>query len=754
VFAALGRFIYGRRWYVIAAWVAVLPIAVYGAMHVHGALQGGGFSIADSPSERALHEANRHLNLGRSALYVVFENKDLNARKPEFMRRQREALAAFEPGEFPYLTRLETFANVRDPNLVSRDGHASIAILGFSEPFDRVQAMMPRIRAAVRDTGLTHYITGEPAVFEEIERISSEDAARAEYYTLPIALVVLVLVFGSVVAAGLPLLGGVAAVSTTLGSMYLLAQLFDLSIYAMNVTTMLGLAVGIDYSLLMVGRFREQLDAGDSVARAVEVTLARAGASIFYSGLAVIVGLTGLIIFQYMALRSIGIGGCLVVGFSVLVALTLLPAVLAVLGSRVDYLRVYRRRGGEGSFWMRWSAGVMRHPVWITAGVVVVTLAMAIPAFRMETGVSTSEILPADAEARIGDRIMSERFNPSLATGILLLVTWDDGSSPFALSNILKLWTFGNELKRQPGVSEVNSAVTPPDLGRFGSPAEFFGALAGEAGGSGGLAGQVSDDAYLELKRLMSATAGPGALLYVVVPDWKDNSPQSRELATRLGELEPPPGTRIWVAGVSAGLNDFLSGLNGRFPWVVAYVLAATFLIFLVMLRSLLLPLKAIIVNGLSILASFGALVFVFQDGHFSDLLGFHSSGWVEATLPVILFCVVFGVSMDYEVFMLTRMREYWLQTHDNVKSVGMGLARTGSIITSAALIIVIVAGAFTFTSIIVTKALGLGLAIAVAVDATIIRVLLVPAAMRLFGDWNWWLPGWLERRVPHVTGS
>jgi RND superfamily putative drug exporter len=752
VFAALGRFAYRRRWYIIAVWAVVVPLALYGAANVHSVLKGGGFSIAGSPSDLALQEANKHLTLGKSALYIIFESEDLEARSPEFMQKQAAALAGLKPDEFPYLGRVETFENVRDPNLISRDGHASMAILGFNEPFDKVQAIMPRIRAAVRDTGLKHYITGEPAVFEEIERISSEDATRAEYYTLPVALIVMVLVFGSVVAAGLPIMGGVVAVGTTLGFMFLFGRVYDMSIYTLNVSTMLGLAVGIDYSLLMVGRFREQLAVGDSVARAVEVTMERAGASIFFSGLAVIVGLTGLIIFQFMALRSMGIGGCLVVGFSVLVALTLLPAVLGVLGHRVNLLRIYRTRGTEGSFWMRWSAGVMRHPVLVVLGVTGVIVALSVPAFRMQTGVSTSEILPPTAEARIGDKMLNERFNPSLATGILVLVTWDDGTSPFALTNIIKLWTFGNELKRQPGVSEVTSAVTPPDLERFGSPAKWFAALAGEASGDASVKGELSGDAYLELKRLMSATAGPGALLYVVVPKWKDNSPQARALATKLADLQPPAGTKLWVAGVAAGLNDFLHGLYGRFPWVVIYVLVATFLVFLIMLRSLLLPLKAVIVNGLSIVASFGALVFIFQEGNFESVLGFESSGWVESTLPVILFCIIFGVSMDYEVFMLTRMREYWLETHDNTLSVGMGLARTGRIITSAALIIVIVAGAFTFTSIVVTKALGLGLAIAVALDATIIRVLLVPAAMRLFGDWNWWLPKWLDKILPHVV--
>ncbi len=752
MFAALGRFVYRFRWYIIAVWIVVLPFAVYGAANVHSVLRGGGFAVTGSPSDLALQEANKHLTLGESALYVVFENDHLNARGEEFIALQREALARFVPGEYPDLQRVETFDNVRDPNLVSRDKRASVAILSFDEPFDVIQSKMPQIRADIVDTGLRHYVTGEPAVFEEIEAISAQDATRAEYYTLPVALVVMVLVFGSVVAAGVPLLGGVVAVGTTLGFLFLFGRVYDMSIYTLNTSTMLGLAVGIDYSLLMVGRFREQLALGDSVAEAVETTVAHAGRSIFYSGLAVMVGLTGLILFQFMALRSMGIGGCIVVFFSVLVGLTLLPALLAVLGARINCLRVYHGRGAEGTFWLRWSGWVMKHPVWVMLVVTAIIVTLSVPTFRMRTGVSTSEILPPSAEARAGDRILNSRFNPSVATGILVLVTWDDRSSPFALSNVLKLWSFGQELKQQPGVSEVSSAVTPPDLSRFGSPAKFFTALAGEAAGSGGLKDDLSEDEYLEIKRLMSATAGPGALLYIVVPKTKDNSPESRALAKHLAELEPPAGTKIWVAGVAAGLNDFLDGLYGRFPWVVAYIVTATFVVFLVMLRSLLLPFKAVVMNALSILVSFGALTFVFQEGHFSNVLDFQSSGWVEATLPVILFCVLFGVSMDYEVFMLTRMREYWLATHDNTRAVGLGLARTGRIITSAALIIIIVGGAFTFTSIIVTKALGLGLAMAVALDATLVRVLLVPAAMRLFGDWNWWLPRWLDRVVPHLA--
>ena len=303
-------------------------------------------------------------------------------------------------------------------------------------------------------------------------------------------------------------------------------------------------------------------------------------------------------------------------------------------------------------------------------------------------------------------------------------------------------------------MQQVSSAVTPPEAFK-NDPAAFLAAVTGEATGtSGELSNEVTGDEYLKLKRLMSALSGPGAMLYIVVADGKENSLAARDLATSLGKLTPPPGTKISVGGTAAGLNDFVHGLYGRFPWVVIYVVFATFVVLMVLLRSVLLPLKAVICNGISIMASFGALVYVFQEGHLSGLLGFESPGFVESTLPVVLFCILFGVSMDYEVFMLTRMREYWQKTHDNELSVSMGLARTGRVITSAALIIVVVGGTFAFTSIVITKALGVGLALAVALDATVVRMMLVPVAMRLFGRWNWWMPKWLDRMVPTVPGS
>jgi RND superfamily putative drug exporter len=613
------------------------------------------------------------------------------------------------------------------------------------------------VRRLLRPTQLETVITGEPAVYEAIQDLSAEDLRTAESYALPFALIVLILVFGSLVAAALPVIGGGAAVATTLGAMYLLAGRYDLSIFVLNVASMLGLAVGIDYSLFIVGRFREELRAGRTVADAVEATVATAGRAVFFSGLAVFIGLLGLISYQYMSLRSMGIGGSVVVVFSVLVALTLLPALLGILGHRVNALRLFGRHDGDGVFWQRWSAWVMAHPLPILVVTTAIILLIASPIVGIVVNVPTAEELPPGQGARRGFDLVNERFDRGQLSPNQAMVTWEEGSpDPFDPQRLGELYEYGQRLAALDGVAAVESIVTLPGMDSPEAAVAFWEYVRDAARESPGESQQAAPpgadaEALARAPQLAQATTAPGTVLFRVVSEGEPDLPEGRAVAERIEGVPPPAGATLHLAGLSAGVDEFVGSIYGRFPWVIAFVVVVTYLVLLVLLRSVLLPLKAVIVNTLSILASFGALVFIFQWGNFEGLLDFESAGYVDATLPIILFCTVFGVSMDYEVFLLTRMRESWLETGDNTRSVGLGLARTGRIITSAALIIVIVAGAFAFTSVIVTKAIGVGLAVAIAVDASIIRVLLVPATMRLLGRANWWIPAWLDRRLPRV---
>jgi RND superfamily putative drug exporter len=448
-----------------------------------------------------------------------------------------------------------------------------------------------------------------------------------------------------------------------------------------------------------------------------------------------------------------GLGGALVVLVSVLAALTLLPALLGVLGPRVNSLRVIGHEDGSGVFWTRWSDWVMRHPVPVLIGTIALVVVFAWPVLRIQSDIPGATALPRDSEARQGYDLLLERFDAAALSPIEVLVTWEGEDDPFAPANLSRLHAYGRELEALPGVDRVTSIVTLPGMDSAAGAAAFWqgveaaaaAALQTELSGLPGLVqGMLGAEQVKGAQKLAAATTAPGTALLRVVPEAPPTSEEAQALAVDISEACGPPGTTTYVAGASLTVHDFVDAIYSRFPWIIAFVVGVTGLVLFLMLRSVVLPVKAVVMNVCSLLAGYGAMVWIFQEGNLEGLFQFTATGAIDAELPVVLFCTVFGVSMDYEVFLLSRMREEWDATHDNVRAVSFGLARTGRIVTSAALIIVVVGLSFAFTSIVVTKAIGVGLAVAVALDATVIRVLMVPAAMRLLGRWNWWLPSWL----------
>lgn len=760
MFAALGRFVYKRRRVIVVVWAVAFVAGLVATTHVPGELKGGGFTNPTTPSQQAQKAMQERLGFGPARLTIVFTSPSLDARSPAFQAQVKAALAGFDREAFPKLLSVQTAASTGDAGFISRDGHATFAVLSFDASSEQVQRMIPAVRARLAPTGLTTYLSGDPAVYADIEQISAEDLRTAETYTLPIAIIVLVLIFGTLVAAALPVIGGGMAVTVTLGMFWVLAQFLDISVFAMNVATLLGLAVGIDYSLFMVGRFREELGAGRTVAEAVEITVEYAGRSIFFSGLTVVVGLLGLVVIPFMSMRSMGLGGALVVIFSVLAALTLLPALLGMLGPRVDRLRVIGRSGKQGAFWARWSDWVMHHPVPVLFGTLIVVLLFAWPVLHIEREIPGATALPQRSESRQGYDILQSRFDVSALSPIYVLATWSGDTGALEPANLQRLWGYGKRLQAMPAVARVTSVVNLPGIETPEAAARFWRAVKRPAGsgprpGAAGLPGLLQGLLGAQQRQaalgLSSLTTAPGTALFQVVPKDVPTSVEAQDLAVRIYEQPPPEGMTVLVGGTSMSVYDFVHILYQRFPWIILFVVCVTALVLLLLLRSVFLPVKAVVMNVLSLLAGYGAVVWIFQDGHLEWLFNFKSSGAIDAELPVILFCTVFGVSMDYEVFLLTRMREAWDETGDNLKAVTFGLARTGRIVTSAALIIVVVGGSFAFTSILVTKAIGVGLAVAVALDASVIRILMVPAVMRLLGRWNWWIPGWLARLLPRI---
>jgi len=813
IFYVLGRFTYRRRWFVVLAWVALLLVSAFFAPNLSDRLQGGGFNGADSEAEQVQDMLFEEFDVSPSNLTIVFEGDGLFAESSGFQEAQNAALD--EVRGLDEVRDVTGYSEANDPTFISKSGERSYAVVSFDVPLDEAQGLVDEVREKVSNGSLRTYVTGAPAVYLDITEASNEDIRQAEKYAFPLALAILVLAFGSLVAAGVPVLIGGASVAVTLSSLYFLAGLYDMSIFVLTISTMLGLGLGIDYALFAVSRFREELE-HRPVSEAVPRTVETAGRSIFFSGTAVLIGLMGLLFFPYMFMRSIGVAGVLVVFCSVAAALTLLPAVLAIVGPKINALPVRRRRSGgtAGSgTWARSAELVMRRAfvVLVVAGAVLFVLLY--PATHMKLGVPEASVLPDRYESRLGDDVLKGDFDYARLTPIEVLATPPD--DPLGAEGLAGIRDLGERVAEAEGIERVESIYTVGEEGARGyaerlaearetAEAESsrrsdeavegqletlrrqFGSVPGteervraetEARAAEELADQlpvlpegISADGsatpegvsnFLALPEVRESQeienavdayiAGDKAYIRAVT----ESSPYTEEARDAVGEvraIEPPAGMTFLVGGLPAGQKDFISNLYGNAPYAVAFVLGVTYLVLFFTFRSVFIPLKAVIVNILSLTASFGAMVFVFQDGNFSDLLGFTPLGFVDATLPILMFCTIFGVSMDYEVFLLSRIREAYEYGESNTASVAKGLTSTAGIITSAAAIIVVVTGAFAFTGIITTKAVGLGLAVAVLVDATIIRVLLVPATMRILGDYNWW-PGGRKKSVFKAPG-
>src|SRR5215217_2902155 len=768
--------------------------------------------------------------LSRATLTVVFEGYGLSVKSEEYQRAEEEALEPLRKME--EIRSVTTYADTKDQRFVSKDGEKTYAVIGFNVSANETQDLVDEVRRKVRSDELTTYVTGASAIYLDITNASNEDIRRVEKYASPLALVILVIAFGTLVAAGIPILIGGASVLTVLATLYFLTGFYDMSVYV------LGLRLGIDYALFFVSRFREELE--DHVtAEAVPRTVATAGRSIFFSGTAVLIGLSGLLFFPFMFMRSIGVAGVVVVFVSVTAALTLLPALLGVLGPNVNRLAIRRRGSGVGTaFWSRSAEVVMRHPFAVILLTALILGVLLHPVGHMKVGIPEATVLPQKYESRAGDDILKKNFEYADLNPMEIVATLGEDplsargladtkelseriSSAEGVARVESVYTIGKEAARDyvtrvedartkarrkaagqvdglvekqidrqiekntdeaveqqlSGVEDTYGTVPPGTEDQI--RAEVEPRVAQEVRASEGrIRGEVERRVAEEVNRKVpdlpegissDGTVTPeGVANFLKLPAARDSRDLQNALESYVANdrtllrgvttanpytqdayaavdavraVSPPAGTNFLVGGLSAGQEDFISSLYGKAPLAAAFVIGITYLILLITFRSVFIPLKAVIVNILSLTASFGAMVFVFQDGHLSGLLNFTPLGFVDATLPILMFCTIFGVSMDYEVFLLSRIKEAYENGDSNTASVSKGLVATAGIITSAAAIIIVVTGAFAFTGIILTKAIGLGLAVAVFVDATIIRILLVPATMRILGDWNWW-PG------------
>ena len=702
MFESWGRVLYrGRRLTLVLAVLFAIAAGAWGT-GVFGKLDSG--NTFTPPSSQSSVEAAKSASLfGRNVadVVVLFRSASGTVTDPAYRQAVDQYLAKLPGGQ---VTRTVTYWTSGQQNLVSTDRHATYAGLQLAGATDQQRDdTFKAIKADFATTagdGLTAATGGTVPTEVAINAEVSANIARAEMISAPVLTILLIIIFGSVIAALAPLVIGGLAILGSLTVLRLLTLATTVSVYSVNITTILGLGLGIDYGLFMVLRYREELRRQPSVEAAVARTVATAGRTVLVSGITVALALTSLMLFQPLFLRSMGYGGVATVAVDVLAALTVLPALLAVLGHRVNALAVRRGVRATGpaaapatesaGAWYRLAQSVMRRPVAFIVVIVVVLLALGAPFLRISWGGTDATALPAGSTVRQVQQALTTGF-PANSTNPIEVVA-DAVPSQAALS------AYTSRISAVPGVTGI--AVT----GRSGSDVRL-------------------DVGY---------RPGP-------------STPQARQIVTSIRALAPPGQATVLVGGTTAMLVDELSSLGATLPWMALLTAVATFVVLFLAFGSVVLPLKAIVMNILSLSATFGVLVWVFQWGHLSGLLQF-TAGAIDPTMPILLLAIIFGLSMDYEVFLLSRIRERYDETGDNTVAVAAGLQRTGGLITSLALLLVIVVGLFSASGITFIKLLGVGMIVALVVDATIVRILLVPATMRLLGRANWWAPGPLKR--------
>jgi RND superfamily putative drug exporter len=742
---AFGRLVHRFRWFLLVFWMAALVASVPFAARLPSLLSGGGFSVSGSESAQANRELIEKLHVPPSTLTVVFQSATTNVSDPAYQQELNSTLSTIRA--FPHVMSVTQ-------GTVGQDGRTTYVNVGFDKDDTSMQKYVADVRARFESLAKAHpaqlYLTGQLAVEDDLTTISLQDVERADTTVLPIALLILLVVFGTFSAAVLPLIMAIITIPLALAVIYPIASATAITTSVTGIVSIIGLGLSIDYSLFITRRFREELARGRDTREALAWAVATAGEAIVGSGLSVLIGFSGLMLIG-TGLTSVGLGGAATVAVAVLAALTFLPALLGILGSRINTLRVpwlwrltMPKAGTHGrnetGFWHRLALGVMRRPVLIIVLVVIILVGLGWPAFSLTIGSPVSaNALPADAQSRQGFAILTTQYPAFNETPLDVTAQTPDGSTMLSPENLQRLAALSHWLAQQPHVTGVISLTNPPTTP--GEPPLNQQALLS-------LYTTGSYQSIPTLAQFVTLTTNGSFTQIVVNANAPLESDAGRALVDHLraGDTAAGQGLAMRVGGTQALVLDFDRTLYSNFPKAILFILGTTFLLLLLLFRSLLLPLKALLMNVLSVSAAYGVLVFIFQWGNFSNLLGFTSSGFIDSLVPIVLFCILFGLSMDYEVFLLSRIREEWLRTHNNRQAVAHGLEKMGSVITNAALLFMVVTVSFTFTSVIDTKEVGVGMTIAILVDATIIRSLLVPATMRLLGRWNWWLPG---RPVP-----
>lgn len=694
---------------IIAFWLLLLIGAIYFAIQLPNQLQGDGFRT-DGEHEDVMHLLSEEFELPSETILMVFDGTSDDKIEELLSQVDQQGLA-------------DRIVSPLEDTSLQKDG-ISYAQLHYTEDTEDLPAVVDEIREVIKDESSVA-LTGGPVINKDINVASQKDLASAEAIGLPIAIIVLLLAFGSVMASFVPLIIGVMTVVISLGILGLIGGSIDLSIFILNIIPMLGLALSIDFALLFINRYKEERE-HSSIQESVITAVRTSGRSIIFSAICVFIGLGAMLVMKVDIFMNIALGGMLVVTLAVLSSLTLLPALLMLMGDRINKWTLIRVKTGGSSRWLTFASFVMKRPVTLIITALLLLGIAIIPIKDMSLSIPQVDSLPEQYDSRQAYDLLDDTFGFGEESTVYLLAERQDGwDSTEAREDIFDLQ---EQLEQDSAVKEVSTIFTATEIP---NPEALEQQL------------QVPE-AATALEPAFESFIQEDYLFVPVTLNMGGATAEAQDWVRDFSEKEF--GYALSIGGQPKFNQEIFDEISSKIGLLLTIILGSTFIILMIAFRSILIPLKAILMNIVGLSATFGILVYIFQYGHF----GLPQTE-IALIIPVIVFSLVFGLSMDYEVFLISRIQEEYVKTQNNTASTVTGLVSTSKIITSAALIMIVITGAFAFTDVMPVKQIGVGIAIAIAIDATIIRLLLVPSLMKLFGKWNWWLP---FRKGPYKAGG
>lgn len=683
---------------ILGIWLLIFVVLAVLAIRLPGLLEGDGFST-DGEHAEVMEELTKTFDFPAESLFVVFDQTSNSTIEDTL-------------NEIEQLNLAESIQSPLEDDSLYKD-HVAYAMLHFDSDADMSGAVDDIREAIDGEQGVT--LTGGAAINKDINSASQKDLASAEAIGLPIAIIVLLLAFGSVVAAFIPLAIGIVTVVSAFGVMTLFSETMDLSIFVMNIIPMLGLALSIDFALLLINRYKEEI-AKHSITDAVQTAIQTAGRSIIFSAICVFIGLGAMLVMQVEIFQNIALGGMLVVTIAVLASITLLPALLMLLKERINKWTIIRVKPGATTRWRNFASFVMKRPVTLILVALIILGIGIIPVKNMELTIPQVDSLPESYDSRQAYELMDQQFGLGEQSTVYIIADRTDGWNNTAGLEDIK--NIEDKLLADKEVKSVDTIFTASEIPTVEQWEQSL----------------MVPEVEAQLTPLLDTFVQDNKLLVPVTLNFNGSSDEAQDWVREWSERDL--GVNFKLGGQPKFNQEIFDEIFDKVGWLLAIILGSTFIILMIAFRSILIPLKAIIMNIIGLASTFGILVYIFQYGHFGI-----EETTIALIIPVIVFSLVFGLSMDYEVFLISRIQEEYLKHQNNTLATVDGLTSTSKIITSAALIMIVITGAFAFTEVMPVKQIGVGIAIAVAIDASIIRLLLVPSLMKLFGKWNWWLP-------------